>query len=191
METITSLIDYLYYFIISEETQKSFFLICLSSFIILFLLGISNKVVIFDNSQDLFWTVLIPLMPIILVLILDYLSGGDVDLTQYMFSSPNSIFWTTAVTIIIVYSIIRNFIVSVNANGLILGITVGIFKIVGATIVLILSFALFEKFFGKKNRGYGAYVITMLIFGIFLFFLKKLINGEKVRAERYLEENEY
>lgn len=168
---------------IDSQIYKSIFLISFFSFLIIFILGISNKVIIFEDYPDLFWTGSLVLYPVILSLIIEYLTNLDFNL-NLLFSNIVTSIWTLIFIFLFILVLLKTFFISIKSNGIFIGLIIAIFKIISSVILLLLFVSLLEKLFGKKNRGYGSYVISMILFGIFGMIVRKLINGPRVRSIR-------
>jgi hypothetical protein len=85
--------------------------------------------------------------------------------------------------LIMVYAVAKNFLDSIRCNGLILGIFVGVAKIIIAIFISICSIGLINYLF-KDKRKLGHVWIFLLLFGLFSWAIKVLVNGDKVEEYR-------
>ena len=67
----------------------------------------------------------------------------------------------------------------ISNNGIILGPIMFLFKMLAAIISICVILGIFQKAFGRE-RTLRNIILGTIIFGIFAFFIKKLINGDRV-----------
>ena len=70
----------------------------------------------------------------------------------------------------------------ISNNGIILGPIMFLFKMVAATICIFVIIGIFQKVFGEdgKKRTIRNLLLGTIIFGTLAFFIKNLINGDRV-----------
>ena len=111
------------------------------SFMSLFIMGISNQVVIFNDFED-FLITLSPLGFLLAALILGSYFGEETTGGK------------AAVIIGLVASVMAVgyiFVSSIKHNGLILGLLVGFFKFVSSLLILVLTFSLIGKIISPEH----------------------------------------
>jgi hypothetical protein len=86
--------------------------------------------------------------------------------------------------LVTLFSVVRMFVCSIGSNGLILGLIIGVFKLVASMITVWCVIGFIGQITNDKRRGYGAWVLLMFLMGVFVWVLKKLINGDEVAARR-------
>lgn len=154
------------------------------SFIFLVLLGITNTIVVYRDVPDFIWSVALVVVP---------LATG---ITQSLLMPENApsdynLFWETTQTkivsviggLITTYAILKTFINCVSNNGIIIGPVMFIFKICASIVSILVCVGIFNKLF-ENQRTIRSVLIGMIIFGIFTFFLRRLINGDSVARKR-------
>ena len=72
---------------------------------------------------------------------------------------------------------------SIKHNGLVLGIIVAIFKILAAVLAAVCAIGFLGKIF-EDNASFSSRMIGLVFFGLLLWVMRKLINGDEVRARR-------
>ena len=167
-----------------EFTEQSIQLLIIafaSSFIAVFIAAATNKVTVFKDYGDLWMTLGLILWPTIGITILTNLQGdGAADI--YFGTVPSSVI-TIGATCLTLFSLYKTFINSISANGLIIGIVIGIFKAV-SSIIIIFSVIGFINRITEKNKSFGNTLIFITIFTwIFAWILKTLVNGHRVKPK--------
>lgn len=153
------------------------------SLVFLFIGALTNRVVVYKDFRDLGWNIALVLTPLISLAIAFIIAGdsmdADVFLTDVLLGQSISV-----ITILImVYAVAKNFLDSIRCNGLILGIFVGVAKIIIAIFISICSIGLINYLF-KDKRKLGHVWIFLLLFGLFSWAIKVLVNGDKVEEYR-------
>ena len=154
------------------------------SFILLVLLGITNKIVVYRNLPDFLWSVALVVVPFTTLVTQSLLMPENV-------SENYNVFWETTQSKIVsvigglftTHAILKNFINCLSNNGIILGPIMFIFKICASVVSIFVCMAVFNKLF-ENQRTIRSVLIGMIIFGVFTFFLKRLINGDNVARKR-------
>ena len=161
----------------SQEEWSTLGIVLLISFFIIFIFGITNRVVIFYNGMDLFWTASIFLIPILSIII-----GGSLQENDSIAENESTILLVGfSLSLFCVLKVIFS---SIKYNGLILGLFIGFFKIISAVIIAILSIGLIGKIFNNENATTFQRLFGLVLFGILLFVIGKLINGNEVMERR-------
>ena len=163
----------------SQEEWRTLGIVLLVSFFIIFIFGITNRVVIFYNGADLFWTASIFLIPILSLII-----GGSLQENNSIAENESTINILLVGLSLSLFSVLKVIFSSIKYNGLILGIFIGFFKIISTVIIAILSIGLIGKIFNNENASTLQRVFSLALFGILLFVIGKLINGDEVMERR-------
>ena len=165
-----------------EQTDNWEFLlyICLFSFITLFFLGITNQIIIYRDTSDFMWNIFLITVPLFTAVILAFIMPEPLP-NKYNF------FWETRNTSVIsiigfsisAFSLLKVFINCTRNNGLIFGIVIFIFKVFASSIITILLLAFIGKLFDDK-AAWKTLFVPLLLFGLFIFVINRLINGDRV-----------
>ena len=150
------------------------------SFIAVFLAGMTNRVVIFADGKDLMWTLLIFVAPVI-----GFVIGATLAPEGQEFSDePVAVVVISIGGVVALIACVMTFILSVKHNGPVLGIIIGIFKIMAAILAAVCAIGLLGKIFGKDTGSFAARMFAVVVFGILLWMMTKLINGDEVYERR-------
>jgi hypothetical protein len=167
-----------YFQSMTQEEWTILGIVLLVSFIIIFIAGMTNRVVIFNNGMDLFWTALIFIIPILFVTIGVLLKDNNSITEQEL------IYVSLGCAILSLLCILKVILSSIKHNGLILGLFISFFKILSAVIIAILSIGLIGRIFDSEKATFSQRMFALVLFGILLFVIRKLINGTEVRERR-------
>jgi len=162
----------------SQEEWTILGIVLLVSFVIIFIAGMTNRVVIFNDGWDLFWTGLIFVIPILFIVV------GSLLQENKSITEKELIYVFLGGGILSFLCILKVIFSSIKHNGLILGLFIGFFKILSAVIVAILSIGLIGRIFDSENATFSQRMFALLFFGILLFVIGKLINGIEVKERR-------
>ena len=162
----------------SQEEWTILGIVLLVSFVIIFIAGMTNRVVIFNDGWDLLWTALIFIIPILFIIV------GSLLQENKSITEKELIYVLLGGGILSLLCILKVIFSSIKHNGLILGLFIGFFKILSAVIVAILSIGLIGRIFDSENATFFQRMFALLFFGILLFVIGKLINGIEVRDRR-------
>ena len=154
------------------------------SFVLLVLLGITNTIVVYRDVPDFLWSVALVVVPFATLVTQSLLMPENVP-------SDYNVFWETTQTkivsviggLITTHAILKTFINCVSNNGIIIGPVMFIFKICASIVSIFVCMAVFNKLF-ENQRTIRSVLIGMIIFGVFTFFLKRLINGDSVARKK-------
>ena len=168
----------------SQEEWSTLGIVLLISFFIIFIFGITNRVVIFYNGMDLFWTASIFLIPILSIII-----GGSLQENNSIAENESTITIFLVGLSLSLFCVLKVIFSSIKYNGLILGLFIGFFKIISAVIIAILSIGLIGKIFNNENATTFQRLFGLALFGILLFVIGKLINGNEVMERRAIAQS--
>ena len=168
----------------SQEEWSTLGIVLLISFFIIFIFGITNRVVIFSNGMDLFWTASIFLIPILSIII-----GVSLQENNSIAENESTINILLVGLFLSLFCVLKVILSSIKYNGLILGLFIGIFKIISAVIIAILSIGLIGKIFNNENATTFQRLFSLVLFGILLFVIGKLINGNEVMERRAIAQS--
>ena len=154
--------------------------ICGGSFIILLLLGITNTIVVYKDVSDFIFSLAVIIVPVVTFFALAYLSPEDPPDSYNIFweDTPHKIISSIGVTLTLL-SMLKTLLNCISNNGIILGPIMFLFKMLAAIISICVILGIFQKAFGRE-RTLRNIILGTIIFGIFAFFIKKLINGDRV-----------
>ena len=168
----------------SQEEWSTLGIVLLISFIIIFIFGITNRVVIFYNGMDLFWTASIFLIPVLSLII-----GGSLQENNSIAENESTISIYLVGLSLSLFCVLKVIFSSIKYNGLILGLFIGFFKIISAVIIAILSIGLIGKIFNNENATTFQRLFGLVLFGILLFVIGKLINWNEVMERRAIAQS--
>ena len=168
----------------SQEEWRTLGIVLLTSFVIIFILGITNRVVIFYNGADLFWTASIFLIPILSIIV-----GVSLQENNSIAENESTISIYLVGLSLSLFCVLKVILSSIKYNGLILGLFIGIFKIISTVIIAILSIGLIGKIFNNENATTFQRLFGLALFGILLFVIGKLINGNEVMERRAIAQS--
>jgi len=149
------------------------------SFIALLLAGMTNRVVVFASGWDLVWTLSIFLAPLIGFVIATSLVPEGKEFED----EAVALVVTGFGGVIAVIGCLKTVFSSIKHNGLVLGIIVAIFKILAAVLAAVCAIGFLGKIFEDK-ASFSSRMIGLVFFGLLLWVMRKLINGDEVRARR-------
>ena len=158
--------------------------VCLGSFAVLFCLGITDTVIVYLDLKDLLWSLGIILVPISAFISLSLLAPEEIpENYSFFWEATNHKIITIILLLGTALSIVITFLNCVSNNGLIVGLLMFLFKIFAAIISILVIVGIFNQF-TSKEKSFRSIIITMIIFGLFSFLMKKLINGERVLRKK-------
>ena len=150
------------------------------SFIVLLVAGMTNRVVIFSDGIDLMWTVLVFGAPVI-----GFVIGATLVPEGGVFENEISAVVVAGIGGVIgLGGCLMTFISSIKHNGLFLGIIIGIFKVLAALLATLCAIGLLGKIFDKDAGSFSKRMMAVVVFGILLWMIQKLINGDEVYIRR-------
>ena len=150
------------------------------SFIALLVAGMTNRVVIFADGKDLTWTLTIFVAPVIAFVI-----GATLVPEGREFADETAAAVVSSIGGVIgLIACGMTFMLSIKHNGLVLGIIIGVFKIMASLLAAICAIGLLGKIFGKDTGSFASRMFAVVVFGILLWMIQKLINGDEVYARR-------
>ena len=154
--------------------------IAIGAFTLLFFLGFTDSIIVYRDVTEFIWSLAIIIVPIATFFALALL-GPEETPPDY------NIFWTTSqekivTSIGVLFSLLavaKTFRSCLANNGTILGPIMFLFKLVASVISVLVVIGVANKLFAQ-NRSIKSVVVAMIVFGLFSFFLNRLINGERV-----------
>ena len=150
------------------------------SFTALLVAGMTNRVVVFADGKDLSWTVCIFLIPITAF----FIAATLVPEGQEVFDDLPSLIVIGIGGVLGLISCVMVFVSSIKHNGLFVGVIVGIFKVMAAVLAAICAIGLVGKIFNKETGSFAHRMLAVVIFGVLLWMMSKLINGDEVYERR-------
>ena len=151
------------------------------SLVLLFVGALTNKVTVYRNYKDLGYSLSLIFSPIIGVILIALIAGGEseIDVFATEFLAGQII---VGITVLVMgWSALATYLISIKDNGLILGVLIGTAKVLIAILIAAFAIGLINYLF-RDSRKLGHVAIFFMIFGIFGWFIKVLINGERTGA---------
>jgi len=157
--------------------------ICGGSFVILVLLGITNTIVVYKDAPDFIFSLAVIIVPVLTFFALAYLSPENPsDSYNYFWEDTQHKIICSIGVALTLFSMLKTLLNCISNNGIILGPIMFLFKMVAATICIFVIIGIFQKVFGEdgKKRTIRNLLLGTIIFGTLAFFIKNLINGDRV-----------
>ena len=157
------------------------------SFLTMFIAAATNKVTVFKDYGDLWSTLGLIIWPAIGIGVIVYLgeqsSAQIITLNDLYFGSSAATATTAATGLITLFCLYKTFMNAITSNGLVIGLIVGIFKVLSSIIIIFSIFGFINRI-TEKNKSLGSTLIFITIFTIvFKWILDVLVNGHKVEAK--------
>ena len=149
-----------------------------ASLVVLFLGALTNKVTVYRDYVDLGWSVSLVVSPIIATVILVFIAGNNADVWLFATDTTIGNVVLGLTTLVMVWSTLRTYQISVRDNGLILGSLIGTAKVLIAVVIALSAMGLVCYWF-KDQRKLGYVFIFFILFGIFWWFVNVLVNGKR------------
>ena len=170
-------------FIEQGDNWESLLYIVLLSFIILFFLGITNKVIIYRDTSDFMWNIFLIIVPLFTMMILAFLMPEPLpDNYNFFWETQNTSIISIMGLSITTLSLLKVFINCIKNNGMPFGLVIFIFKVFASLIITILLLAFIGKLFDDK-ASWKTLFVPLLLFGLFIFVINRLINGDRVLSK--------
>ena len=158
--------------------------LCGGAFLSLVALGMTNTIIVYRDVADFFWSLAIVLTPILTLIALAMVAPEEATDTE-------NLFWQTGQQRLIssvgasvtVISVLKTFMNCISNNGVLLGSVVFAFKIVASAVSVLVCLGVYNKL-TEKNRSVKNVLVAVIFFGVFAFFVNRLINGERVSRKR-------
>ena len=167
--------------VLMEFIEQNFELVAIlfgGSFLALFIAAATNKVTVFKDYGDLWLTLGLIIWPLLGFLVLAFLEAGEDQ--DFFMGTTAAMVTTIGSACLALYSLVKTFLNSISANGMVLGIIVGIFKVL-SSIIIIFSIVGYINRITDNNKSLGSTLIFITIFTfIFKWILDVLVNGHKV-----------
>lgn len=169
--------------IFQEENLYKFFGLVCGTFIILLLLGLTDIIIIYRDVYDFWWSLGLVLFPISAFFLLSLLAPAEsVKMSQFFWDDRASKTISISGFLLTILSFYKVFSNCIKNNGLIFGILMIFFKVISSVLVLALLLCTFNKLSDKKTSKKEK-ILTLIIFGLFIFIINRLINGERVLSK--------
>ena len=167
-------------FIEQGHNWETLLYIVLLSFITLFFLGITNKVIIYKDTSDFMWNIFLILVPLFTMMILAFLMPEPLpDTYNFFWETQNTSIISIMGLSITAISLLKVFINCIKNNGMPFGLVIFIFKVFASLIITILLLAFIGKLFDDK-AAWKTLFVPLILFGLFIFIINRLINGDRV-----------
>jgi hypothetical protein len=160
--------------------------ICGGSFVILVLLGITNTIVVYKDMPDFIFSLAVIIVPVLTFFALAYLSPENPsDSYNYFWEDTQHKIICSIGVALTLFSMLKTLLNCISNNGIILGPIMFLFKMLASIISIFVIIGICQKVFGGdgRKRTLNEIIIGTIIFGIFAFFIKRLINGDRVELK--------
>ena len=165
-----------------DQILRLWMVLGVGSLVLLFVGALTNKVTIYRDYSDVGWTLSLILSPIIGYFILAVIAGENMEPRIFATEVLAGQIILGITVIVIGWSTLLTYLMSIQDNGLILGLFIGTAKVLIAIVIAICAIGLVNYLFKDKNRKLGHVAIFFMLFGILGWFIKVLINGERTGA---------
>ena len=166
---------------IEGEILRICVLLAVVFLVLLFVGALTNKVTIYRDLHDFGWSLTLVLSPVIGLFVLTFLAGDNSDFQTYVAESAMGKTVLGITAIVFASAVVKTYIYSIQDNGTVLGALIGTAKICISVIITICAIGLVNYLF-KDQRKLGHMAIFLMLSGIFTWFIKILINGERVQT---------
>ena len=148
------------------------------SLILLFIGALTNKVTVYRDYGDVGWSLSLVASPIIGFCILAFIAGENVEPASFAIETTvgNIILALTAFSF--GWSALKTYILSIQDNGMLLGLFIGTGKVLIAAVIALFAIGLISYLFRDK-RKLGHVAIFLMLFAVFGWFINVLVNGER------------
>lgn len=161
-----------------QDLQTTIAVAAVIAFVAMLIAGATNKIVIYFNVRDFF----VSFMPWVSILLgwalMDvYQHEGELDLNAL--SGIQSFILYASLTVSAMFFVWSMKLSITHNRSVLLGLLVGIFKILSALLGVLVLAGQVGKIFDDKSRMKEVLVASIVI-GIFVWLGDKLVNGERV-----------
>lgn len=134
------------------------------AFLLIFILGATNTVVVYKDNADFAWSLGIVIVPMVAMIALVFATPDkrppDYDL---FWGSENSQFIASAGIALTLICIGKVFVNSINANGFFVGTLIGLFKIIASVVTALFFMGLYSRAM-NKGAGRNNMIVVLLFF---------------------------
>ena len=154
--------------------------VCGGAFLCLVATGMTNTIIIYRDVADFVWSLAIVLVPLGTLVALGLLAPEESEKAQNLFwETGQQRLISTVGGLAMVIAVLKTLMNCVSNNGVVLGLVVFAFKVVAAVISVLVCLGVYNKL-TEKNRSVKNVLVAVIIFGVFAFFVNRLINGDRV-----------
>lgn len=161
-----------------EDLQTTIVIAVFIAFVAMLIAGATNKIVVYFDASD-FLVSFMPWGSMLLgrILLNAYQHDGVVDFNNL--SGIQEFIWYASLSVSAVFFIWSIKLSVTHNKNIVLGLFVGIFKVLSALLGVLVLVGQVGKVFNNDSSTNEA-LVAMLVFGIFLWLGRKLMNGEQV-----------
>ena len=161
-----------------DQILRTWMMLGGGSLVLLFVGALTNKVTVYRDYNDLGWSLSLIFTPIIGFILIAFIGGDGVD--PWAFATEVLVGQVVLGVSVFVMglSILKTYLLSMQDNGVVLGVTIGTAKVVISVIISVCAIGLIGYLFRDK-RKLGHVAIFFMLLGIFGWFVNVLVNGEK------------
>ena len=168
---------------IESEILRLCILLAVVFLVLLFVGALTNKVTIYRDLHDFGWSLALVLSPVIGLFVVAFLAGEDSDFLTYVSETLVGKIVLGITATVFALAVVKTYIFSIQDNGSFLGTLIGTGKICISVIVTVCAIGLVNYLF-KDQRKLGHIAIFLMLSGVFTWFIKILVNGERVQNSR-------
>ena len=164
-----------------EQIFRTWLMIGGGSLVLLFVGALTNKVTVYRDYHDLGWSLSLIFTPIIGFILITFIGGDGVD--PWAFATEILVGQVVLGISVFVMglSILRTYLLSMQDNGVVLGVIIGTGKVTISILIAVCAIGLIGYLFRDK-RKLGHVAIFFMLFGVFGWFVNVLVNGDRENA---------
>jgi hypothetical protein len=164
-----------------EQLFRTWLMIGGGSLVLLFIGALTNKVTVYRDYHDLGWSLSLIFTPIIGFILITFIGGDGVD--PWAFATEILVGQVVLGISVFVMglSILRTYLLSMQDNGVVLGVIIGTGKVAISILIAVCAIGLIGYLFRDK-RKLGHVAIFFMLFGVFGWFVNVLVNGDREDA---------
>ena len=165
--------------------------------LILTTLGVTNRIVIFQDWADFFFScgpVYLAVATFVVFETLNVpLTNGPLnsfdDIEKIIFHDLSTMIVTLVAVVAILICALASLKAAFSANGLFLGLIVFLFKFASSVLLSFLVIAKFKDLIDEKST-FATRFAAMVLLGLFSWLINALVNGERVEQRKIEERGE-
>lgn len=168
-------------FMTEDQILRLWMMVGGGSLILLFIGALTSKVTVYRDYGDVGWSLSLVASPIIGFFILAFIAGNDADVWLFATETTVGNVILGLTSLVMMWSTIRTYLLSIQDNGLILGLFIGTAKVLIAVVIALCAVGLVNYLF-RDQRKLGHIAIFFMLFAVFGWFVNVLVNGERTGA---------
>jgi hypothetical protein len=162
-----------------SDLQTTIIVIVFISFATMLIAGATNKIVIYYDVKD-FFVSFAPWVSVISgILLINLYHHGEEQISFSNMTKIQLLFWYAGLVFALLFTIWSIKLSITHNKSIVLGFFVGWFKIILTLLGVVILIGQIKKIFDKDSNMKDTF-LSLLIFGIFVWMGKRLINGKEV-----------